>query len=319
MEVCKLLQNTKLINILRKEPLIVIDVGSSWYHKNFWEDFAKVDRSVLRYIGFDPQKSNFSFNKNFDSIYIDKALYKKPGKIKFYYTKNPQCSSILEPNLNFLKDYTNYEDFQIVNTELIEADTLSNQLKLYNFVDVDFIKLDTQGSELFILQGAEKFLDKVVAIEIEAEFKPIYKNQPLFCDVDNFLRKNYFDIFDLRRIYWKRVKFLNTPNYKGELIWGEAVYFKNLNYIKKLGETKLLKAALLALVYKKYDYALKLIEDSLYFPDIGLLFEQIKINKFHIPNFKGRYRLSKILNMILGTFKYNYKNGNYNDLELTDE
>ena len=57
-----------------------------------------------------------------------------------------------------------------------------------NINNIDFIKLDIQGGEPNALKGA-KSLNKVLGLEIEIEFHKIYKNQPLFSDINTFMRK----------------------------------------------------------------------------------------------------------------------------------
>ena len=41
-----------------------------------------------------------------------------------------------------------------------------------------FLKLDTQGFDLEVLKGAESVLNKVVGLQAEASFKPIYEGMP---------------------------------------------------------------------------------------------------------------------------------------------
>ncbi len=57
---------------------------------------------------------------------------------------------------------------------------------------VHAIKLDTQGSELQVLKGAEKALKGCIFLIVEVEFNALYECQPLFCDVDRFLRDRGF-------------------------------------------------------------------------------------------------------------------------------
>jgi len=80
------------------------------------------------------------------------------------------------------------ERFDIVENITIQCDTLDEALREEGLTDIDFIKLDTQGSELQILQGASSVLtDSVFGLEIEVAFTELYKGQPLFADVDLFL------------------------------------------------------------------------------------------------------------------------------------
>jgi hypothetical protein len=87
------------------------------------------------------------------------------------------------------------------------------------------IKLDTQGTELDILHGAGRLLSQVLAIEIEVEFVHIYKGQPLFTDVDLFMRNQGFSLRALRRTYWRIGK--NHPAASGgQLFHGDALYIR---------------------------------------------------------------------------------------------
>jgi hypothetical protein len=62
---------------------------------------------------------------------------------------------------------------------------------------IDVLKLDTQGSELGVLRGARRRLRTARALEVEVEFNPIYQGQPLFGDVDRFLRRRGFLLWRL--------------------------------------------------------------------------------------------------------------------------
>lgn len=56
----------------------------------------------------------------------------------------------------------------------------------------DFLSLDTQGSELEILQGAPASLASAVCVVSEVEFLPLYEGQPLFGEVCRFMQANGF-------------------------------------------------------------------------------------------------------------------------------
>jgi FkbM family methyltransferase len=57
---------------------------------------------------------------------------------------------------------------------------------------VDALWMDIQGAELMALKGFGRHLQRVGLISLEAEFVEIYQKQPLFRDVDAFLRRNGF-------------------------------------------------------------------------------------------------------------------------------
>ena len=103
-----------------------------------------------------------------------------------------------------------------------------------NLLDVDFVKLGTQGSELNILQGAATILKQsVFGHEIEVCFNELYQGTPLFSDIDLFVRQFGFDLIDLRTVSWKRTVGANVGNSKGQLVFADALYFKQPQHIRK--------------------------------------------------------------------------------------
>lgn len=55
-----------------------------------------------------------------------------------------------------------------------------------------YVKIDTQGFEMQVLQGATKILDQVVGMEVEVSLAELYKGQPEFSDVYEFLKGKGF-------------------------------------------------------------------------------------------------------------------------------
>jgi FkbM family methyltransferase len=144
------------------------------------------------------------------------ALHDSNAERLLYVTRNPGCSSLRPPNTEFLKRFPNPARFDVVEQRQIATTRLDS-------LDCrpHFIKVDTQGSELAILQGGASLLESVVGIEIEVEFAPLYSGQALFSDVDLFLRQHHFELRDLNRFYWR-----DTSTRQMHLIFADALYFK---------------------------------------------------------------------------------------------
>jgi hypothetical protein len=94
----------------------------------------------------------------------------------------------------------------------------------------DFLKLDVQGAELLVLEGAVARLADILVVHVEVEFLPLYKNQPLFADIDAFLRAQGF-AFHTMKPYGRTFKpaILNNDIYAqlNQLIWADAVYVRD--------------------------------------------------------------------------------------------
>lgn len=152
--------------------------------------------------------TKFSGNKNIQII--DKAVGAENKFLDFNILNRPTSSSFFKPSSINHKYHP--EEMDIKETIQIE------QVKLDDLIhekEVDIIKLDLQGYELEALNGAEQVLQITKAITTEIEFVSLYENQPLFGDIDVFLRKHGFYLYNLYELF--------TQN-DGQLTAGDAVY-----------------------------------------------------------------------------------------------
>ena len=171
------------------------------------------------------------------------ALAGNKGIRNFYHTKNPVCSSLYAPRKHLQERYPRLEAIEVERISCIEVDTLSNWASRNDITYIDYIKLDTQGSELEILQGAESLVETLVCAEIEVEFNPIYENQALFSDVDTFMREKgmvlwgfkHFQhyVFGAKYLSMDRQLFLQYDAKKevtnalgGQIFWADALYVR---------------------------------------------------------------------------------------------
>jgi len=144
------------------------------------------------------------------------------------------------------------------------------------------IKLDTQGSELSIMRGGERFLAKCSLVDIEVEFNPIYRRQALFCDVDRFLRDRGFVLWRFENLVHYPTEFLQSavstfvikgdpgctsvgPICNGQLFWAEAQYIR-AEYPRTGAERMNLREAIVPAVlsgaYGWWDLALELVRKT---------------------------------------------------------
>jgi FkbM family methyltransferase len=250
--------------------LCIVDVGASGGINPKWKKLGVPVKAIL----FEPdprEYKNLKLTSSDDLIVLNSALTDKPGKIKLNLCKKQMVSSVYTPNFEFLNLFSESQRFEIVKKIEINADTLSNQLKKSDIKEVDFIKIDVQGYELSVLKGGGKYIESSIGLEIEVEFGHMYKNQPLFGDIDSFMTKKGFILFDLRRYFWKRKDSNSAGIQKGQLVFGDALYFKTpeaiLN-IPNITEEKVTRAICIYLTYGYIDLSQVLLDKS---SSIGLL------------------------------------------------
>jgi FkbM family methyltransferase len=75
--------------------------------------------------------------------------------------------------------------------------TLDTVLAEAGVAKVDLIKLDVQGYELEVLQGAPKVLSEVQAILMEVSLIDLYQKNPLLHDVVAFMQRHQFVAYDI--------------------------------------------------------------------------------------------------------------------------
>ncbi|MEN9230301.1 MAG: FkbM family methyltransferase [Thermostichus sp. DG02_5_bins_236] len=96
----------------------------------------------------------------------------------------------------------------------------------------DFIKLDTEGSELDILRGAKQTLASTLGLSLEVLFHRCIRHQPSFSEVDHFLTEQGFRLFDLA-LYRHARRALPLPPPKegntllGQVLWAQALYLRD--------------------------------------------------------------------------------------------
>ena len=250
--------------LLNNNHLVIVDVGASGGIDPRWSKTTEFYKGIL----FEPDPREFDALKKNSSnnlIVINSALSDSNKEIEFHLCKKQEVSSVYPPNFNFLNKFADSERFNVEKIIHINADTLSNQLKKEGIDEVDFIKIDTQGYELSILKGCSSCLENVVGLEVEVEFEPLYIGQPLFSEVDNYVKENGFILVDLKRYYWKRKNNKNTGNRKGQMIFGDALYFKSPEQIlssPRISQEKIIRTIYVYLSYGYVDLSQVLLNNS---------------------------------------------------------
>jgi hypothetical protein len=121
----------------------------------------------------------------------------------------------------------------------------------------DYVKLDVQGGELAVLQHGAETLAQALVLEVEVEFLPIYRDQPLFGDIENLLRQRGFVLHKFIDVSGRGIKPIAPANRYlpiSQLISADAVFIRNFWNTETFNREQLLKAALvLHDIYRSYD------------------------------------------------------------------
>lgn len=152
--------------------------------------------------------------ENKDYNLIAKAIGKEDEILKFNVMSSPSASSFLLPEES-AKDMIiqGTEETWGDHTKIIKNINLDvNKIDTLRFEDkieqIDVLSIDTQGMELDILKGATLHMDEVLAVISEVEFRRLYKDQPLFYEMFEYLNKQGFDMWAIYNL-----QYFNKNNY----------------------------------------------------------------------------------------------------------
>lgn len=231
-------------------PINILDIGCRW---GFADRFISIpDKDNFRIYGFDPDANEcLRLQDEYQTLptgyitCIPIALAGEEGKRNLYITSEPACSS-LHPPIQFLSEhYPSLQCIQLDRIVTIDVVTLRSWAVKANVKTIDYIKLDTQGSELEILQGAGDLIATAICIDIEVEFNQIYQGQSLFGETDVYLRSKGFVLWKLSNLAHYSIGSellptnevssvcydLNnrqvTQSFGGQLFWADARYIRS--------------------------------------------------------------------------------------------
>jgi len=177
-----------------KEKLIALDVGAQGGFFNA-DIFSKTYNNFFDPILVEPIPDEVKKLEDQNYKVIPNALWSTNCKKKLYILgKRPGSSSMYKPNKNIFNLYGfKKKDFQLFDiTEEIEVNctTITESLKKFKIKNLDFLKIDTQGSELEILKGLGEYLP--LMMKVEAQIIPMYESVPNWSELINYLyRINY--------------------------------------------------------------------------------------------------------------------------------
>lgn len=233
-----------LLNKHGLDSLLFLDVGA----KGEIEYISQLE-SITNNIGWEPNVIEYEFLKNkysksnFKSLKLENScLSNVEGEIDFQITKHAAMSSILKLDIeNYEKHFGQYEEFPkwkdnvSIDKEIkIKSDTLDNYFRDLAG-NIDYLKLDTQGTELVILKGAKSLLEnkKINVLKIEVATISIYKDQALFSDIDVFMRSYGYILVDFLTYRKEYYNYFNNAN-KTKSHYapsGDAIYALDVNYL----------------------------------------------------------------------------------------
>lgn len=186
-----------LLSKLGAHP-VLMDVGASDAPPDIWKSIAP--KSI--YVGFDPDSRelheipNSSYHK---SIMVNEAVTANAdqNKVTFFFTRSPFCSSTLSPDLKALSNYMFSDLFEVESESVVPASTLESIMRKVGLPRVDWLKVDSQGTDLRIIKSlGPDLMGRLLAVDIEPGLIDAYQGEDLFIDAHRELMRAGFWLSD---------------------------------------------------------------------------------------------------------------------------
>lgn len=179
------------LKILGYEPNIIIDIGA--HHGNWSKSVFKI-YSDAKYYLFEAidykQLDIFMSHKNF-KVFKPICLNNENTEVDWYEKRNTG-DSFFKENTNIFKDVIPIKKQTFTFDTIIESDEIIKKEKNI------FIKIDCQGAEIPILQGAKSIIPKTDFILLEVPlFGKYNENVPSFLEHISYMDSIGFVPYDI--------------------------------------------------------------------------------------------------------------------------
>lgn len=200
-------------------PIVIFDVGA-----NNGSSFSWLSGKLpwIQIYAFEPTPNLVkTLHSQFDHLsnyhIIPKAVGEMPGWAKFNVAGQGDwgCSSLLTFSDNLDKTWPGRTDFRVTSQIDVEVIRLDNFVRQERIFAIDFLHIDTQGTDISVLRSLGDEISRVRSGVIEVPQNRevmLYKNQHTREEAVEFLDKNGFMI-------WKTVSQQNEDN----------LYFRKIN------------------------------------------------------------------------------------------
>jgi hypothetical protein len=192
--------DSKLYQLIKQyNPNSFLDIGAN--NGEYALDILK-EFPTIKVLSIEANTACESDLKNKNLNYIIACPSDKKEVKTFYKTKLAETNT----GNSLYKENTHlYTDEHLI-TEEIQTDTLDNILSGFKDITFDFVKLDTQGSELDILKGATNILNGVKIIICETDIAKYNENCPKQEEIVEYLNSKSFKCLgSIYNHYWNGV------------------------------------------------------------------------------------------------------------------
>ncbi|MBL7007131.1 MAG: FkbM family methyltransferase [Spirochaetia bacterium] len=244
-----------------EHPIKVVDIGANPIDGD--PPYKKLLEMGLAHVyGFEPNPealARLNGIKGPNETYVGHAVYDGTQQ-ELKLCKAQGMTSLLEPNADLLSYLHGFPEWGKVEKRLsIQTVRLDDVDEIGN---IDYLKIDIQGGELEVFRNGTNRLRDCLVVHTEVEFLPMYEGQPLFSEVELFLRGLGFTFHRfaplVSRIIQPMIMDNNPRGGLGQVTYADAVFVRDFTKFDALSSENLKKIALILNdIYGAYDLVLR--------------------------------------------------------------
>ena len=260
----KLIEKIANNKIFREKPIILMHIGSAGSNFAKWNKISS--NSIL--VSIDGNNSSLKIKNKFLKVINENVFISNKNSIsKFYVTKDPDCSSLLEPNKKVYENWYGAHRFKIKKKIKVRTVEINDFLTKKKIKYIDWFVIDVQGMDLKILKKLKnKIKNKITIIDIEPGFDFFYKKADTLSEVFEYMNK-YFKFSDMTFGYNHIVKSENLSLFEKKILFHTntpSKIYSNINFVNKVKNKRTILIELIFLIEsKKFFEARDLIKKNL--------------------------------------------------------
>lgn len=183
---------------------LYIDIGAN--EGNFAVKYANLQPDTF-FVAFEPipalierMKTHSTHLNNIEFVETAVSNYQGNSVLKVSPPSSQYgdyaCSSLLEFSDKSKTNWPGREDFQVIESINVNVSRLDRFIIENEIEKIDYLKIDTQGHDLKVLEGCGEFLSIIREGEMEAATKQdiLYTGQNIQEDCIKFLEQNNFEV-----------------------------------------------------------------------------------------------------------------------------
>jgi FkbM family methyltransferase len=258
---------------LQAEPPVLVDVGAAQGMHAKWKRIARYSVCVAfeaddrELESVTSEAAGFRRLTTYNRIAAERASDAEP----FHLTASPFCSSRLSPRHDALARYAFAPLFRVERTVELPALDLPSALAELGLERIDWLKLDSQGTDLRLFRSLGPLADDVLVVELEPGIVDAYEGEDTLVDVLADLGRRNFWASELnvrgstriaselaRRELGERASANLDACHKQAPGWAELEYFNDFADEARFGKRELLLGCAFAFMRGHDAFALEL-------------------------------------------------------------